>query len=72
MSTCRRIDRIAYTKGIVRVIGESEHNQVQPHSEHANVQHGEICPECGQRSLFPDSGCWKCISCGFNFCEVRR
>lgn len=65
MSTCRRIDRILYTKGITRIIGEGEQDSLP-------VQHGEICPECGQRSLFPDSSCWKCISCGFNFCDVRR
>lgn len=65
MSKCRLIDMEAYSRGEIRIIGEYENTQ-------AHHQHGDLCPECGQYTFFPDSGCWKCLACGYNFCEVRK
>lgn len=68
MSKCRIIDRIAFTRGEVKFLNNNQPHAPDPH----NDLHGEICPECGRRSLFPEAGCWSCKSCGYSKCDVRR
>lgn len=68
MSKCRIIDRIALTKGILKFKDDSQSHDLKKHD---NI-HGEICPECGQRSLFPEAGCWSCKSCAYSKCDIRR
>lgn len=73
MSKCRIIDRLAYTKGVIQVIGENEQEkQTSRPVSQTHEQHGEICPECGKRTFFPEAGCWNCKSCGYSYCDVRR
>ena len=33
------------------------------------TQKGELCPACGQESMFHRGGCLQCMSCGHNTCE---
>ena len=68
MSKCRIIDRIAYTKGILKFTDDT----TSPDLKQPDNIHGEFCPECGQRSLFPDGGCWTCKSCAYSKCDLRR
>ena len=30
--------------------------------------HGDICPNCGQKTLIHESGCVKCTSCAWSAC----
>ena len=65
MSKCRIIDRLALTKGILRFREDEPPKEEQKHR-------GEICPECGKRTFFPEAGCWNCKSCGYSYCDARR
>ena len=65
MSKCRLIDMEAYSRGEFRIIGENGNKQ-------AHKMHGDLCPDCGQFSVFPEGGCWTCLSCGWSKCNVRR
>ena len=67
MSKCRRIDRLAYTKGEIKFIDDTKSPVFDKHEFH-----GEFCPVCGMRSLFPEAGCWSCKSCGYSKCDLRR
>ena len=69
MHKCRIIDRLALTKhGVIRLVNnEQEMGKAPP-----ETLHGEICPECGNHSLFPEGGCWNCKSCGYNKCDLKR
>ena len=29
-----------------------------------------VCPECGQRALVVENGCYTCLSCGFSRCDL--
>ena len=69
MSKCRIIDRFALTKGVLRFT-ENEPEEVIPKEEREH--RGEICPECGQYTFFPEAGCWNCKSCGYSYCDTRR
>ena len=73
MSKCRMIDRIALTKGELKFVDDSKTQpEEQPAKDIQPEQHGEICPECGKRTFFPEAGCWNCKSCGYNYCDARR
>ena len=69
MHKCRIIDRLALTKhGVIRLVNnEQEMGKAPP-----ETLHGEICPECGNHSLFPEGGCWNCKSCGYSKCDLKR
>jgi len=36
--------------------------------EHAAMQIGDLCPECGQAALVNEEGCRKCYACGYSEC----
>lgn len=73
MSKCRIIDRLAYTRGEVKFIGESEKSEPKESASNPEVAHrGAKCPECGEYSFFPEAGCWNCKSCGYSYCNAKR
>lgn len=69
MRKCKIIDRLALTKhGVIRVVNDGQEMGKAP----PETLRGEICPECGNHSLFPEGGCWNCKSCGYSKCDLKR
>ncbi len=73
MSKCRIIDRLAYTKGELKFIDDSnppEEKQpvkdISPEPEHK----GDKCPMCGQYTLHHVEGCETCHACGYSKCAI--
>ncbi len=74
MAKAKTIDRLALTRqnsSYIRNRGNIPENSSAP-EEKQPEQHGEICPECGQYTFFPEAGCWNCKSCGYSYCDARR
>ena len=63
MSKCRTIDRLALTRQSSRLLNRNEAPKNEP------VQHGDICPKCGQHTLHHVEGCETCSSCGYSACS---
>ncbi len=52
MRKCRIIDRLALTKhGVIRLVNDGQEKDISPPS----TLRGQICPECGNHSLFPEA-----------------
>lgn len=69
MSKCRIIDRLAYTKGEIRFVGDKDTSQPEAPEE---VHHGDKCPKCGQYTLHHVEGCKTCVACGWTACGIDR
>lgn len=69
MSKCRIIDRLAYTKGEIRFVGNKDAQKTDIPEE---AHHGNLCPKCGQHTLHFMEGCKTCIACGWTACSVDR
>ncbi len=66
MTKCRIIDRIAYTKGVVKFLKARDYNS---HNDtHDNELTGDICPRCKQHTLKHIEGCERCPACGYDAC----
>ena len=74
MSKCKTIDRLALTRQSSRLLNSNEaptpeapeRFRVEPVKP---VQHGDICPKCGQHTLHHVEGCETCSSCGYSACS---
>ena len=66
MSKCRIIDRLAYTKGELRFVGDQDAPQPEATEEE---HHGTKCPKCGQYTVHHVEGCETCASCGWSACS---
>ena len=72
MSKCRVIDRLAYTKGEIRFVGDNDAPKPESSKAPEAVQHGDICPKCGQHTLHFMEGCETCVACGWSACGIDR
>lgn len=60
----KRIDRLEWTKQHSPLLNSKKEPQKEAH--------GNICPRCGERSLFKMEGCETCRSCGYSACGLDR
>ena len=69
MSKCRVIDRLAYTKGEIRFVGDNDAPKSESSQTPEEVQHGTKCPKCGQNTVHHVEGCETCAACGWSACS---
>ena len=71
MAKAKIIDRLELTK---RKFSHSSSNFDDTPYEGVNELppepdiHGDVCPNCGQKTLIHESGCVKCPSCSWSAC----
>ncbi len=54
------------TNGHVTAVQAMQLSMVDP-SQMTN-KNADLCPECGNATLIPEEGCYKCYSCGYSKC----